>query len=138
MPGALTIIGDRTKAGRGDSGRAVLEFALVVPVLLFVIVAIIQFAVLYSNYVTLTDATRVGARVAAVSRTTCPGNTVQAVRDSASTLNQADLNVTVTACPWTPGGQVKVTATYPYKIDLLGFIPVASGSLTSSTTERVE
>jgi Flp pilus assembly protein TadG len=138
MPGALTIIGDRTKTARGDSGQAVLEFALVVPVLLFVIVAIIQFAVLYSNYVTLTDATRVGARVAAVSRTTCPGNTEQAVRDSASTLKQADLNVTVTACPWTPGGQVTVTATYPYEIDLLGFIPVASGNLTSETTERVE
>ena len=45
------------------------EFALVVPILLLVVFAIIQFGMLYNNYITLTDATRVGARKGAVSRT---------------------------------------------------------------------
>ena len=137
MPVLSTTCVEKTKRVRGDRGQAVVEFALVVSVLIFMILGIIQFAVLYSNYVTLTDAVRVGARVAAVSRTTCPGNTEQAVRDAAGNFDQAQLNVVVSACPWTPGGQVTVTATYPYSIDLVGLV-VASGDLTSTTKERVE
>ena len=44
------------------------EFALVIPILCVVLFGIIQFGILYKDYVTLTDATRVGARKAAVSR----------------------------------------------------------------------
>jgi Flp pilus assembly protein TadG len=128
---------DLTRRSRGDRGQAVVEFALVATVLLFVITAIVQFAVLFSHYVTLTDATRVGARVAAVSRTTCPGNTEQAVRDAAGNFDQSQLSVTVSGCPWAPGGQVTVTATYPYDIDIFGLV-VASGNLTSTMKERVE
>jgi Flp pilus assembly protein TadG len=136
MPAAFATICARKKCG-SDRGQAVVEFALVATVLLFVITAIVQFAVLYSHYVTLTDATRVGARVAAVSRTTCPGNTEQAVRDAAGNFDQAQLNVTVSPCPWAPGGQVTVTATYPYDIDIFGLV-VASGNLSSTMKERVE
>jgi hypothetical protein len=38
---------------------------------------------------------------------------------------------------WVHGQDVVVTATYPYSINLLGFV-IASGSLTSKTTERIE
>ena len=38
---------------------------------------------------------------------------------------------------WAQGGDVTVTATYPYSINLLGFV-VKSGRMTSQTTERVE
>ena len=44
------------------------EFAIVLPVLLLVVLGIMQFGVVYNNWVTLTDATRAGARQAAVSR----------------------------------------------------------------------
>ena len=43
------------------------EFALVVPILCVVLFGILQFGALYNDYVTLTDATRVGARKAATS-----------------------------------------------------------------------
>jgi len=127
----------RTQPLRKESGQALVEFALVLPLLALIILAIVQFGVLYNNYETLTDATRVGARVAAVSRSSCPGNTLQAVRNSAYGLDQSQLNPTVTGCPWTAGGSVTVTATYPYSISLLGLV-VKSGNLTSQTTERVE
>ena len=48
----------------------------------------------------------------------------------------APLNVTVTST-WQPGADVTVTATYPYQIKLLG-LPLKSGRLSSTTTERVE
>ena len=44
------------------------EFALVLPILLFLLLAIVQFGVVFNNYVTLTDAVRAGARKGAVAR----------------------------------------------------------------------
>ena len=115
------------------------EFAMVIPILCVVLFAVIQFGILYNNYVTLTDATRIGARKAAVSRHEANpvGATVAKVKDAANDLDLAKLGVTVTTTGWEHGEDVTVTATYPYKIDLLGFV-VASGDLRSETTERVE
>jgi len=115
------------------------EFALVIPILCVVLFGVIQFGILYKNYVTLTDAARIGARKAAVSRHEADpvGVTVAKVESSASGLDLAKLNVTVTAPPWNHGDDVTVTVTYPYSVNLLGFV-VAAGDLESKTTERVE
>ncbi len=115
------------------------EFALVAPLLLVIVFAVIQFGVVYNDYITLTDATRVGARKAAVSRHEADPELVAetAARDSASGLDPDELDVSVDATAWEHGATVTVEATYPYEIDLLGFV-VASGDLRSETTERVE
>ena len=39
------------------------EFALVLPVLAMLLFAVIQFGIVFNNYVTLTDATRAGAQI---------------------------------------------------------------------------
>ena len=115
------------------------EFALVVPILCVVLFGILQFGALYNDYVTLTDATRVGARKAATSRgEASPAAAAEAAaRNAAKGLTPAKLTVTVTAPAWEHGETVTVKATYPYEIDLLGFV-VASGNLKSETAERVE
>ena len=114
------------------------EFALVMPILLFLLLGIIQFGIVFNNYVTLTDAVRAGARKGAVARRLSnPSGAVQTqVRNSATDLKQSNLSVTVTST-FAPGSDVTVTATYPYSISLLGLV-VKSGSLHSTTTERVE
>ena len=125
---------------RSSRGQTMVEFALVVPILCLVLFGVIQFGVLYKDYVTLTDATRAGARKAAVSRHEADpvGTTKTKVQSSASGLDPAQLNITVSAAPaWEHGADVTVEATYPYDIKLLGFV-VTSGSLKSKTTERVE
>jgi len=125
---------------QNESGQAMVELALVLPVLVLILLAIIQLGLLYNRYVTITDATRAGARMASVSRSAGDpvGVTTQAVRDSASDLDQSKLGVTVTpGLPWSNGGQVTVTTTYPYSINLLGIV-VKSGTMTSTTKERVE
>jgi Flp pilus assembly protein TadG len=115
------------------------EFALVIPILCLVLFAVVQFGILYNNYVTLTDATRIGARKAAVSRHEDKpvAATVAKVKAAASDLDLTKLGITVTATGWEHGEDVTVAATYPYSINLLGFV-VASGNLKSETTERVE
>jgi Flp pilus assembly protein TadG len=123
-----------------ESGQGLVEFAIVLPLLCVLILAIVQFGVLWNNYITLTDATRAGARVAAVSRTAGDpiGATKAAVCNSAYNMDCTTLNPQVSpGTPWSSGSQVTVTATYPYSIDLLG-ITVRSGTLTSTTKERIE
>lgn len=121
-----------------EDGQALVEFALVLPLLALLLFGVIQFGIALNNYVTLTDAVRAGAREASVSRfSPTPGAQAEdAVRDAAVNLDQGALTVTVTSS-WTRGDDVRVSATYPYEIDLIGLV-VASGSLESETTERVE
>jgi Flp pilus assembly protein TadG len=114
------------------------EFALALPILALLLFAVIQFGIVFNNYVTLTDATRAGARKAAVGRRLPnPVNAcLTAIRTSAQDLNQSDLAPSCSSS-WQAGADVSVTATYPYHISLLGMV-VKSGRLSSTTTERVE
>jgi Flp pilus assembly protein TadG len=123
---------------RNERGQTMAEFAIVLPVLMLVVFAVIQFGILFNNFVALTDAVRAGARTAAVSRTAADpvGATVARVQSATGDLNQAKLGVTVVS-GWQHGDDVTVSATYPYSINLFGLI-VQTGSLKSSTTERVE
>jgi Flp pilus assembly protein TadG len=123
---------------RNQRGQTMTEFALVAPLLLFLLLGVIQFGIVFNNYITLTDAVRAGARKGAVGRPLSqPASAVdQQVRRAATDLKSSALNVTVNST-WAAGSDVSVTATYPYEIKLLGLV-VKSGLLTSSTTERVE
>ena len=58
------------------------------------------------------------------------------MRDAATDLKAADLQVTVTST-WESGEEVEVSASYPYSINLLG-MTIKSGRMHSTTTERVE
>ena len=117
------------------------EFAIVLPVLCLLLFGVIQFGILFNNYITLTDAVRAGARKAAVARNLGAVGAVAAaqlaVRDSASDLDKTKLpNPTVTST-WVHAEPVTVCAQYPYNIDLVGLV-LASGNLKSCTKERVE
>jgi len=125
---------------RNEEGQGVVEFAFVLPILLAVVLGIVQFGIAFNNYVTLTDATRVGARKAAVSRFLADNGASarSATIAAAANLNLTPAQVTVTATSWTtPGSDVSVTATYPYSLNILGWV-VKSGNLVSSTHERLE
>jgi Flp pilus assembly protein TadG len=125
---------------RNEQGQTMTEFALVLPILALLLFGIIQFGIVFNNYVNLTDATRAGARRAAVSRQDPDrDNTViNAVRRSfRSDGGDPQLDVPRPVSTWQPGTDVTVTATYPYSISLLGMV-VKSGLLSSTTKERVE
>ncbi len=129
-----------------ENGQAMVEFAVAAPLLLLVVFGIIQFGIVFNNHLTLTDAVRVGARQAAVSRTLPdPASAAEtSVLNAADSLDTSQLEITVEprdpfsgTADWVQGGDVTVTATYPYSISLLGLV-VKTGRLTSQTTERVE
>jgi Flp pilus assembly protein TadG len=129
-----------------EQGQTAVEFALVAPFIVVLLLAVIQFGMAFHNYVTITDAARAGARKAIVARFG-GGNfdeAKQAVLDSASNLNQTTLNQPGAIDFNSPGGLtsgslVTVTVKYPYTISipLLG-MTVSSGTLTAVAKERME
>ena len=123
---------------RNERGQTLTEFALVLPLIALLLFGVIQFGIVFHQYVTLTDAVRAGARQGAVGRhLDDPVSSVEdRVRGSAADLDQSKLDVSVSST-WEQGEDVSVSATYPYDISLLGFV-IKSGDLTSTTTERVE
>jgi Flp pilus assembly protein TadG len=125
---------------RREDGQAITEFALILPVLVALLLGIIQFGIVFNNYLTITDAARAGARKAAVSRFLGDNGAAAktTAQNSAQQLNQTDLKVTVTSTNWdVPGSDVNVTVTYPYSINILGWT-VKAGDLSSTTKERLE
>ncbi len=132
---------NRTVSRLGDQrGQALVEFALVLPLLVTLLFGIVQFGIAFNNYLVLTDAVRAGARTAAVSRT-APDPVAagtSAVQRSAANLDPSALQVGVEAPEgWRRGRDVTVSASYPYSIDVFG-VAFKSGRLSSRTTERIE
>lgn len=116
------------------------EFTLILPLLMLLILGIYQFGQTYADYIQVTNAARDGGRKALVSRGDANGvaDTVTAAKAATWWLNTTNMTVTVTpGQPWVEGQTVTVTVTYPYSINLLGFV-VGSGTLKSTTTVRME
>ena len=59
MPKQFSIMPRRTL--RNQRGQAVTEFAVILPVLLLVLLAIYQFGVVFNNYIQVTAAAREGS-----------------------------------------------------------------------------
>src|ERR1700719_4691912 len=81
----------------GDRGAALVEFALIAPMLLLIVLGTAQFGLTLGQYVMLTNAVGVGAMQFAVSRsdTTPYTDTVNAVKAAATTLTPASLTITL-------------------------------------------
>jgi Flp pilus assembly protein TadG len=124
-----------------ERGQTMTEFALILPILLVLLLGIVQFGIIFNNYVTMTDAVRAGARKAAVSRNesdpagVCRDQVFRAA-DNLDTTSADGLKVTCNSS-WAPGAEVTVHADYKYEINLLWWV-VKSGRLNSTMKERVE
>lgn len=126
---------------RGERGQAMTEFAIVLPIFLLLLLGIAQLGITFHNYVQLTDGARAAARygvtldcgAAACDRA---GKVTTKLKESAANLDGAKLTSTITSS-WASGTDLKVCASYPYSISLIGLV-VKSGNLNSCTTERLE
>jgi Flp pilus assembly protein TadG len=128
------------KTIKDERGQTMTEFAFVLPILCVLLFGIIQFGIFFNNYVALTDAARAASRKGAVSRNSSdPQGDCQATGYAAGTnlKNPGTDFVLTCSSSWTIGSDVTVTASYPYDINLLGWV-VASGQLNTTMKERVE
>jgi Flp pilus assembly protein TadG len=139
----MTILRRRNAHLASEQGQTVVEFALVAPLLIVLILGIFQGGIAFNHYLVVTDAARAGARQAIVARVSniSIATIKQTARNAGGDLDSTKLNVDV-ADPTDPtlktaGSSVTVTVSYPYSINLLGWV-VSSGNLTSSMTDRLE
>ena len=135
----MKTISDNVKKRLGrEDGQAFVEFAIVLPVLVLLVFGIAQFGLAFRNYLAITDAARVGARAAAVKRTSTPCTAARdAIQSAVSTGQWAQISSRITCSAGANvGDQVKITIAYPYSIGLPGVS--ASGDLKANATERME
>ena len=130
---------------RSERGQSMVEFAVVLPFIVMLFLAIWQVGVAFHNYLTVTDAARVGARAAAVNRATPMGScqaAKNAIQATVSATQWAQMNSapgSITCTPATPGAvgtPFKVSITYPFQFNI--FIARPQQLMTSSATERLE
>ncbi len=154
------------RRARGERGQAAVEFALVLPVLLLLLVGIIKGGTLYNNYIQLTDSVRTGARELAIERgqaSPC-GDAASEVVSSAGGLDGSRIAMTMSespegpgdpagatytttgppsgpgACPFTltSGSAATLSASYSCDLNILGVDFIPGCTLSARATERVE
>lgn len=125
---------------KNESGQAITEFAVVMPLLFILIFGIVEGGLTLNNYLRLTDAVRVGGRAASVQGSLgAPAATSAATSALADAAGNLPLQgVDVTASAWQSGQPITVQASTKYSINLPLFGTILSGTLTSSSTQRIE
>ena len=122
---------------RSERGSAVIEFALVLPIVLVVLLALVQVAVLARDRLVLTEAARAGARAAAVEAS--DDAAAAAARAAAAGLDPDRLVVHV-ARTGERGSAVTVSVSYEVAIvaPLAGWLFPSSVGLGAEATMRQE
>jgi len=126
---------------RGDRsirGQSLVEFALVLPVFLLLLIGVAEFGRAWMTRNILTGASREAARIAAVQ-----GNTASALSRANDVLSSAGISgasVSI-ADDGAPYGTCSVTVSYAFPVGVAGFLPGMGGTnftLSSSTSMRKE
>ena len=130
----------------GEDGQSIVEFAFILPFLIFLLLGITQFGLAFHNYLAITDAARVGARAAAVHRTSNPcGAATTAIQNTVSASQWSVISSRITCNPSTPGAvgsSYTISISYPFTIGLPGMFGLpainTTSTMTASATERLE
>ena len=104
----------KNKKLKSERGQAMVEFAMIVPIFLLLVFAIVDFGMGLYSWITVTNAAREGARMGTVGADSA--TITQRVKDTAGSLNNSNLTVTVTNAQGTPGSSVKVDVDYQYHL----------------------
>ena len=116
----------RMHAATDDSqrGAAAVEFALVLPILLLLVMGIIEFGLIFNSQISLTNAAREGARVMAIHNDPAVAKSA-AIAAAPSVVNPAISSGNITVSPSTCAAGSTVTVTIHYNATLLtGFFGV--------------
>lgn len=117
------------KKGKGERGQSMVEFALIVPLFLLLMFAIVDFGMGFYSWITVTNAAREGARIGAVGKDSA--TITQHVKDTARSLKDINSNLTISVsnAQGSSGGTVGVTVNYKYTLitPLSGLMHLVSG-----------
>jgi Flp pilus assembly protein TadG len=95
-----------------ERGAVAVEFALLVPVLILLILGIIEFGRAYNVQATLTNAAREGVRAMAINNSQSAARTAAKTATAQLKPSLADSNVSFSASTCVVGSQMTVTISY--------------------------
>lgn len=110
------VVNDR----RSEAGSGMAEFALVLPVLLFILFGIVEFGIAFNRAQAVEAAAREGARLASISSTTV-GDVTTRVNEALVGIpldNPASVAVAPGGCAGREGEAVTVTVTYVHDVTI--------------------
>lgn len=123
-----------------NKGQTLVEMALVLPIILFVLMGIVEFGRIFNTYLLLTNASREGVRVAAVGGTDADAE--NSVRNTTVVLNQALLHIAIDPDETERSRGLPVTVTVSYNLELIcplvNVVLPNPFPLSSQTTMRTE
>ena len=114
-----------------DRGAAMVEFAIIAPLLLLLVFGIIEFGRAYNAQNTLTHAAREGAREYAITGDFLAAEAT--AKAAATSLDSSKITVTATLCD--PGDPATVTLKYPFRLQI-GFFPIKDLTMQSEGVMR--
>jgi Flp pilus assembly protein TadG len=121
---ALTV-SDPRRRSLSQGGQELVEYALVFPMLMLLVLGIIEFGIIIFSYNTIANAAREGARYGILHETDLAGIETVA-RDRALGLDQTALQVT----PTSSGGTMQVEVIYEAHLLTAPIIEAFGGDLT--------
>jgi Flp pilus assembly protein TadG len=160
----IRSLGERARAHHrtgNERGQALVEFAVCLPLLMLILTGMMTFGIALHNYLEMTNAVSVGARLIAISRgqTTDPCATVAtAVYNAAPLLKRTSLTFSLalngTTYPGTScsspdittgaagnlvkGSDAQLTVKYPCNLKVFGYNYAPSCIMTTRTTELIQ
>jgi hypothetical protein len=137
---------------RRDSGAALVEFALVLPILLLLVFGALDLGKAYNYWIDETQLAHEGARYAAVNKNPDPNepNFLAAIRKQADTDELRDGNTgsvpdPLQVCVYLPDGpeignrvRVEVTSTYHFMSFIAGKVNLLQKPVVADSTMRLE
>lgn len=128
------------KCLRNENGQALVEFAIILPILLILIMGIVQFGLVLNAYITIENASREGARRGIIGITDAEiKNLIIATSPSLEEKN-ITLEITPNEGSRKSGDTIKVKIEYNYNLS----VPIISNlfnktiTLKSQTSMRIE
>lgn len=125
---------------KNNRGQALVETALVLPIILLILLGIIDFGLMFNNYLMLGNASREGARTAAVGAS--DSEITSLVANVAATLDVSKITVTITPSQAyrKKGDEVVVTVDYDYNMitPIISSIVPGPLHLSSRSVMRIE
>lgn len=102
---------------RDKRGQALVELALVLPLLIILLMGTMEFGRIFHSYLLITNASREGARAGIISQT--DSEIMSKVKDVAATLNLTDAQITITPNQSARTRGVPLTVKVDYSVNLI-------------------
>lgn len=125
---------------KNEKGQALVEFAIILPILLLIVLGILQFGMLINSYLTISNSAREGARLGIVGGTNTDIQNV--ILKTSPNLDSKSLLISITPSNGSRNSgdtlTVKITYNYNLTVPIISSLFNNNVTLNAQTSMRIE